>query len=479
MENKNNQTVSPSLKKGQELTLTVESAAFNGQSVARHEGMTIFLKGCVPGDRVRAMITRKKRSFAEGKTLEILSPGVDRVEPRCQYFGDCGGCKWQNLDYQAQLRWKRQHVIDAFERIGKFSNTEVHETLGCAEPFWYRNKMEFSFNSSRWLTAAEIASGEEYRKDFAVGLHAPGRYDKVIDVHECFLQSPVSNRILNTTRQFALEHDLPPYSTSQHQGFLRNLVIRTSEATKEVMVVLITADTEPSVMELYARKLQQEIPEVTTLINGVNRKKAQVAYSEELYTLYGPGTITEGISGNSFTISPFSFFQTNTKQGNLLYEKTLESAQLKETDHVWDLYCGAGTITLAAAKEASSLLGVEINERAVQDANENAQRNGITNVSFIAGDLKDVITKLEEGTESIARPDVVIIDPPRAGLHTNVVESLLRLAPDRICYVSCNPTTQARDCELLAKTYTIDYVQPIDMFPQTYHIETVARLTKK
>ncbi len=478
MENHNEQTIS--LKKGQEVILTVESAAFNGQSVARHDGMAIFLKDCVPGDKVRAMITRKKQSFAEGKTLEVLSPGKDRIEPRCRYFGDCGGCKWQNLDYQAQLCWKRQHVIDAFERIGKFEQVDVWETLGCEEPFWYRNKMEFSFNSSRWLTSSEIASGEKYIKDFALGLHASGRYDKVIDIQECFLQSPLSNDILNRTRQFALEQMLPPYSTSNHQGFLRNLVIRTSDATEEIMVVLITADTNHHVMERYAEMFRQELPEVTTLINGINRKKARVAYSEELRVLYGPGTITEEIAGNSFTISPFSFFQTNTKQGNLLYEKALEGAQLTKDDIVWDLYCGAGTITLAAAREAGSVLGVEINEGAIKDANQNALRNGITNVFFIAGDMKDVITKLEDEIDSsIVQPNAVFLDPPRAGLHPNVVEVLLRLAPDRICYVSCNPTTQARDCELLSDAYQVEYVLPVDMFPQTYHIETVARLTKK
>ena len=479
MDKTNTEFVPSTLKKGSEVTLTIESAAFNGQSVARHEGMAVFLTGCVPGDTVRAMITKKKRSYAEAKTLEILSPGPDRIAPRCRYFGDCGGCKWQNMSYEAQLGWKRRHVVDAFERIGGFEDVEVLPTLGCDEPFWYRNKMEFSFGANRWLTASEIESGEEYRKDFALGLHAPGRFDKVLDVRECFLQSPQSNRILNETRAFALEHDLPPYSTTNHEGFLRNLVVRTSVATDEIMVVLVTADTNPQLLEKYTGHMTRAVPEITTIVNAVNRKKAHVAFSEELYVFHGPGTITERIAGNTFTISPFSFFQTNPKQGDRLYELALEAAGLTGKEHVWDLYCGAGTITLAAARNAASALGVELNEGAILDARANGVRNGITNATFIAGDLKDVIGELEKGTSSYPRPDVVIVDPPRAGLHPDVAASLLRLAPERICYVSCNPTTQARDCALLAELYRLEYIRPVDMFPQTYHIETVAGLVKK
>ncbi|MCB0711260.1 MAG: 23S rRNA (uracil(1939)-C(5))-methyltransferase RlmD [Ignavibacteriae bacterium] len=472
-------TLPSPLKKGSEVILTIESAAFNGQSVARYDGMAVFLTGCVPGDTVRAMVTKKKKSFAEARLLEVLTTGPERIPPRCKYFGDCGGCKWQNLEYKAQLYWKRQHVVDAFERIGGFDEVDVKPTLGCDEPFWYRNKMEFSFSSNRWLTASEIESGEEFRKDFALGLHAPGRFDKVIDVNECFLQSPESNRILNATRSFALDHQLIPYSTRDHQGFLRNLVIRTSLATGEIMVVPVTADTNPPLMDKYVKHIQENVPEVTTIVLAVNRKKAQVAFSEELYVLYGPGTITEQIAGNTFTISPFSFFQTNPKQGNKLYEQALLAADLTGEEKVWDLYCGAGTITLAAARQAETVVGVELNEGAVLDARANAVRNNTPNASFIAGDLKDVIAELEGGTSSTPRPDVVIVDPPRAGLHLDVVSSLLRLLPERICYVSCNPTTQARDCGLLTEAYNVEYIQPVDMFPQTYHIETVAKLVRK
>lgn len=467
------------LRKGEQIVIAAESAAFNGVCVGRHEGMAIFLSGCVPGDEVRAMITKKKKSYAEARVQEILSPGPDRIEPPCMYFGDCGGCKWQNLDYATQLYWKRQHVLDAFQRIGGFEEVEIRETIGCEIPYWYRNKMEFSFGASRWLTEKEIATGEEFRKDFAVGLHAPGRFDKVLDVRECMLQSPESNRILNATRDFAMERDLPPYSTLNHSGLLRNLVVRTSRATGEIMVALITSDDATAVAEEYAPYLLQRVPEVTTILNGINRKKAQIAFSEEVVLLHGSGTITERIAGNDFTISPFSFFQTNSGQAERLYSEALDAAQLNGDQVAWDLYCGTGTITLAAAARAGLALGVELNEGAVADARINAARNGVENATFIAGDLKDVIRDLEAGNESIHRPDVVIVDPPRAGMHEDVVQALLRLAPERISYVSCNPTTQARDCALLAELYTVEYVQPVDMFPQTYHIETVARLVRK
>lgn len=467
------------VRKGDEIEMRADAAVFTGGCVGRYDGMAVFLKGCIPGDEVRALVTRKKKSYAEARVQEILSPGEDRVEPRCFYFGDCGGCKWQNLDYQAQLRWKRQHVLDSFERIGKLPDVEIRETIGCDDPFWYRNKMEFSFGTSRWLTDKEIASGEEFRKDFAVGLHVPGRYDKIIDIHECWLQSPESNRILNATREFALQHDLPSYTTNDHTGTLRNLVVRTSKSTGEIMVVLITAHELPDLIDAYRDYILEAVPEITTLVHGINRKKAQIAFSEETHILHGPGTITERIAGNDFVISPFSFFQTNTAQGDRLYAEALDAAELDDTQVAWDLYCGTGTITLAAASRAKSALGVELNEGAIADARVNAERNDVGNVSFISGDLKDVIRDLENDVEGIERPDVVIVDPPRAGMHEDVVRALLRLAPERISYVSCNPTTQARDCEILSEAYTVEYVQPVDMFPQTYHIETVARLVRK
>jgi 23S rRNA (uracil1939-C5)-methyltransferase len=468
----------PRPKKGQELTLTADAAAFEGGCVARHNGMAVFVSGCVPGDEVRAMVTKTRKRHAEARTLEVLRPSKHRVAPPCIYFGDCGGCKWQNLDYAEQIRWKRQHVIDSFQRIGGLEGVEVRETIGCPDIYFYRNKMEFSFGDQRWLTEREIASGEEFDRDFAVGLHVPGRYDKVLDVHQCWLQSELSNSILNRTRDFAKRLGLTIYNTRTHTGLLRNLVIRHSRASGETMVILVTSDDATDVIEAYADMLQREIPEVTTLVQGVNRKKAQIAFSEETRLMYGPGTITERIAGNEFTISPFSFFQTNTAQAERLYDEALKAADLRGDEAAWDLYCGAGTITLALARRTKHVLGIELNEGSVMDARENAGRNDITNVEFIAGDLKDVIQhpEIQRGP---ARPDVLVTDPPRAGMHEDVVRRILELEPERISYVSCNPTTQARDCALLAEKYDVEYVQPVDMFPQTYHIETVARLVRR
>jgi 23S rRNA (uracil1939-C5)-methyltransferase len=476
--NHSDTTELPRPKKGQELTLTADAAAFEGGCVARHNGMAVFVSGCVPGDEVRAMVTKTRKRHAEARTLEVLRPSQHRVEPPCIYFGDCGGCKWQNLDYAEQIRWKRQHVIDSFQRIGGLENVEVRETIGCPDTYFYRNKMEFSFGDQRWLTEREIASGEQFDRDFAVGLHVPGRYDKVLDVHQCWLQSEASNRILNATRDFAKQLGLTIYNTHTHMGLLRNLVIRQSRATGEIMVILVTSDDATDAIEAYASMLQRELPEVTTLVQGINRKKAQIAFSEETRILFGPGTITERIAGNEFTISPFSFFQTNTGQAERLYEEALKAADLQGNEAAWDLYCGAGTITLALARRAKHVLGIELNEGSVMDARANAGRNGITNVEFIAGDLKDVIQhpEIQHGP---ARPDVLVTDPPRAGMHEDVVRRILELEPERISYVSCNPTTQARDCALLAEKYDVEYIQPVDMFPQTYHIETVARLVRR
>ncbi len=476
----------PTVKKGQEYLLHAESAAFNGSCVARYNGMAVFITGCVPGDTVRALVIKKRKKHAEARTLEVVEPSPQRAKPSCDYFGTCGGCKWQNLQYEEQLRWKRIHVQDSFERLGGLPDIEVRPTLPCDRQLWYRNKMEFSFGAQRWLTEEEIASGIEFNKDFAVGLHIPGRYDKVLDVEKCWLQSELSNRILNFTRRFALENDLPSYNFRDHTGLLRNLVIRQSATSSETMVVLVTSDDLP-ILDRYGEALREEIPEVTTLLLGINRKKAQIAFSEETRLLYGTGTMTERLAGNNFVISPFSFFQTNTPQAERLYEEALKAADLNDNDTVWDLYCGAGTITLAAAKKTRQALGIELNEGAILDAHQSAERNDVRNVEFIAGDLKDVMAGKVEGSGSVTnvlegqaeRPDVIIIDPPRSGMHEDVVRTILEVAPERISYVSCNPTTQARDCALLAEKYHIEYVQPVDMFPQTYHIETVAKLVRK
>lgn len=473
------------LRRGHEYTMTADAAAFEGGCVARFEGMAVFISGCVPGDTVRVLVTKTKKRFAEARTVEVLAPSPTRVAPPCSYFGTCGGCKWQNLAYAEQLKWKRQHVVDAFERIGGLESLDVRMTIANAEEYWYRNKMEFSFGDQRWLTEEEIASGREFKRGFALGLHVPGRFDRVLDVDHCWLQSELSNRILNATRAFALDNELSIYNTRSHTGLLRHLVVRQSRATRETMIVLVTSDDATETIDRYTRFIRVEVPEVTTIIQGINRKKAQIAFSEETRVLYGPGTITERVAGNDFTISPFSFFQTNSQQAERLYEQALEAAGIGVDDVVWDLYCGAGTITLAAARMARQAVGIELNPVSIDDARANAAHNDVGNVEFIAGDLKNVLEELRlaEAGRSVehhlVRPDVVITDPPRAGMHEDVVRRLLELAPARIAYVSCNPATQARDFAILADSYDVEYVQPVDMFPQTYHVETVARLVRR
>lgn len=462
-------------RKGDELVVTPDRAAFNGRAVARIEGMVLFIAGCVPGDTVRVRVTKKRKSHGEARTLELLEPGPDRIDPPCSYFDDCGGCKWQNLAYESQLHWKRQHVVDAFERIADLESPDVAETVPAASPYWYRNKMEFSFGTERWLTEEEIASEGEIDRSFALGLHAAGRFDRVLDIERCMLQSEASNAVLNLTRTFALEHDLPAYTTRGHVGLLRNLVVRTSRATGEMMVILITNGLSSERVTEWGQRIRSGVPEVSTALHGLHTGKASVATAERIDVLFGPGSIEESIAGNRFEISPFSFFQTNPEQAQVLYERALEAARLESSERVWDLYCGAGTISLAAARRSGHVVGVELNDGAVADAQRAAQKNGVENVEFHAGDLKELIGTLGRGTGSDGEPDVVITDPPRSGMHEDVVRALLERRPSRIIYVSCNPTTQARDAAILAEHYRLESVVPVDMFPQTYHIETVAR----
>ena len=461
-------------KKGDEIVITPNKAAFEGSCVGRTEdGFTIFISGCVPGDTVKAVLKKVKKSYAEAKAIEIINPSIYRVDPVCSHFGDCGGCKWQNFAYSSQIEWKRQHVIDSFERIGHLKDIIVKETLSSENEYFYRNKMEFSFGDKRWLTDIEVANDEEILdRNFALGLHAPGRYDRVLDVLNCYLQSEVSNKILNFSKKFFKENSTSIYNTHSHSGILRNLCIRHSVARKETMVIIVTSEEVDDLIYEYSDMLKLNVPEVTTLVQGINRGKAQIAFTNETRVLYGNGIITEKIAGNEFDISPFSFFQTNSLQAEQLYKVAIEAAEIQPEDIVWDLYCGAGTITLAIAAKAKFVLGVEQNEGSIKDADLSAIKNNYLNTKFIASDCRSIINRVD-----LPKPNIIFTDPPRAGMHTDVVNMIKKIAPEKIIYISCNPTTQARDCELLMDMYLIEYVQPVDMFPQTYHIETVAKLT--
>ncbi len=466
------------MKRGEEIRLTLESFAFEGKAVARVDGLVAFVSGGVAGDEVRARLTKVKKQFVEAETLEILKPSTLRTEPRCKHFGTCGGCKWQHVDYQAQLDFKRQHVIDALERIGGFKGVTVQPTLGAPEIYYYRNKMEFSFGQ-RWLTKEELeerkVGASEAKESFALGLHIPKRFDRILDLDECWLQSETSYRIVNAVRQFSFDHHLTIYSTETHTGYLRNLVIREGKRTGDLMVNLVTSEERPDVMEALREGLLSQFPQITTVVNNITDRKSQVAIGDTEKVYHGPGYITERIGKRTYNISANSFFQTNTSQAENLYEAARNMAHLKPSDVVFDLYSGTGTIALHIADNVSQVVGIESVPSAVEDAERNARANGVGNCQFVLGDLKDALTQSPAWLENQATPNVIIMDPPRAGMHGRVIEQLLKLSPDRMVYVSCNPATQARDLQLLCGEgdYAISAVQPVDMFPHTYHVESV------
>jgi 23S rRNA (uracil1939-C5)-methyltransferase len=462
------------------LELCIESIGFEGKAIARKDGFVYFVDGGVPGDLVLAEVRKQKKSYAEARIVEMLEPSQARETPRCRYFGTCGGCKWQHLAYAEQCAWKKQNVQDAFERLGKVAYTALHDTLPAESQFYYRNKMEFSFGDLRWLTSDEIARGENINKHFALGLHIPGRYDKVLDVEECFLQSEISSRIVNAVRKAALERGVSIYQTRTHEGFLRNLVVRNSTASGELMVILVTSplheDADKQMIAWFEHDFIADFPEISTAIHSVTTSKAAVA-GGTTRTVHGSGVITEAILGVQYRVSPFSFFQTNTRQAERLFRVALDYAGDIADKTVWDLYCGTGSITLAAAQKAKFVVGIEIAESSILDARANALANGITNVEFVIEDMQKAVKK--QILSRLPAPDVVIVDPPRAGLHADVVANLLEIGAPRIVYVSCNPATQARDCALLAEKYTVENIQPVDMFPHTYHIESVVRLERR
>jgi len=470
------------IHRGDEITLYLESFAFEGKSVARVDGQVVFVTDGVPGDEVRVVVKKVKKQHAEAEVVEVLTKSRLRTEPRCPYFGTCGGCKWQHVDYKAQLDFKRQNVVDALERIGGFRGIAVNPTLGAEEIYSYRNKMEFSFGE-RWLTREEMelendAPGVTDR--FALGLHIPQRYDRVLDLKECHLQSDTGNRILNAVRSFAVQHHLSIYSTVTHTGYLRNLVLRESKHTGELMVNLVTSDDRPEVIGLLAADLLRVAPSITTIVNNITDRKSQVAIGDREVVYHGSGVITERIGTKTFRISANSFFQTNTLQTELLYATARQMARLQTSDVVFDLYSGTGSIALFVADDVAEVIGIESVATSIEDARNNAAINGISNCTFVLGDLKEKLTRETEWNAERRSPNVVIVDPPRSGMHEKVIHALVALNPERIIYVSCNPATQARDLKLLCQrsVYTIGEVQPVDMFPHTYHIENVVALCR-
>lgn len=466
------------LKKGQEVELEIIDAAFKGKGLAKVDGLAVFVPNTTPGDKVKARIIKKKKKYREAKLLEILEPSPHRIVPRCRHANVCGGCSWQHIPYSKQLEYKSQQVRDHIERIGGLDGSIVKTGVGSEQEFYYRNKMEYSISARRWLTEDEIRS-DEYVDDsaFAAGLHAPGRFDKILNLKECHLQVPESFQILDFVRGYCIENGITPYDTFEDSGFMRHVMIRNSFYTDDFMVNLVTYQDDQDVMKKLTSALLEEFPFITTVVNNVNDTKSPTAVGRFEHILHGPGYIVDNIGEFSFKIHPNAFFQTNTHQAEALYEIARSYAELKEGDVVYDLYCGVGTLSLFMSGPAKHVVGIELVDIAVENARFNAKENGVENVSFIRGDMKDVFT--QSVVDEFGAPDVLITDPPRAGMHPDVVERLCELKVPKIVYVSCNSSTMARDLKELSKVYEVEEVQPVDMFPQTYHIEAVAKLKLK
>ncbi len=465
--------------RGERLTLETVSFAFEGKAVARRDdGYVVFVEGALAHETVEVEVFKAKGSFAESKLIKVIEASPERRSPLCPYFGICGGCSLQHMTYEEQLKVKTLQVRDLFHRIGGMPEVEVLDAIGSEHEYHYRNKMEFSFSDERWLMADEIGSDQPVDR-YALGLHVRNRYDRVLDTKACFLPKRVVVDIMDFTRRFVKENELGVYHPDRTpEGFARFLMIRTSEYTHEIMVNFVASRRDDEAMEKYTKELLSTVPEVTTILFNINGRRAQVATGDSEIVTHGKGTISDKIGINQFQISANSFFQTNTKQAERLYQIAADFAGLKKTDLLWDLYCGTGTISLFVAPSVKEVLGVELVESAILDARKNADQNRVQHVNFVASDLKNAITSEEFLAEHPA-PDVMIIDPPRSGMHPDVVKQIIKLAPERISYISCNPATQARDLAMLKEIYEVKRVQPVDMFPQTYHIECVAELVRR
>ncbi len=464
-----------SVKKGRELELDITAAAFEGKGLGRVSDYVVFVNNTAPGDRVRVCITKKQKKHAEGNLLEILSPSPERITPKCRHANICGGCSWQHIPYDRELSYKSDHVADHFKRIGGFHDLKIDPVIGAPDSFYYRNKMEYTFGDRRWLTDSEVCSDKPIPdKNFALGLHVPGRFDRILNLEECHLQDPVSFRILDTIRRHAREHNIPPYNSRKHTGFLRNLIIRNGLHTGDLIVNLVTRTNDETTLKPLADDLLGHFPEITTIVNTINDTRSPSSEGRYRKVYYGPGYIHEHLGPYRFRIDPGTFFQTNTRQAETLYKLVLELLGSGTIPAIYDLYCGAGTLTLYLSRKANMVTGIELDAATVQKARENAAFNQVEHVVFEQGDMKDIFN--DTMIDRHGRPDIIVTDPPRAGMHANVIEQIKKLAPGKLIYISCNSATQARDVALLADRYEVERIQPIDMFPRTYHIESVAVL---
>ena len=456
--------------------LEITTLAAEGKAMGKHDNQVVFVPMAVPGDVVDVQIRKHHRRFMEGTVVRYVKKSELRVDHFCEHFGICGGCKWQNLPYSEQLKQKTKQVEDQLVRIGHLDIPEVRPCLGSERTREYRNKLEFTFADRRWLTYEEIAEGGDIVATPAVGFHIPGCFDKVLDINKCHLQIDLSNRIRLAIKEFCIENGYSFHNARAHEGLMRTLVVRTA-STGEVMVIVVFNENDKERIDALMSMLQTTFPEITSLIYMINDKWNDSLGDREPICFAGKDHIIEEMEGLRFKVGPKSFYQTNSEQAYELYKITREFADLQPTDVLYDLYTGTGTIANFCARRAKKVVGVEYVPEAIEDAKINSEINSIENTVFYAGDMKDVLS--DEFVARNGRPDVIILDPPRAGVDERVLDVIKRAAPERMVYVSCNPSTQARDLALLGDMYEILAVQPVDMFPHTHHVENVVKLRKK
>jgi 23S rRNA (uracil1939-C5)-methyltransferase len=465
-------------KKRQEIILEnieIEAVAAEGKALAHVDGAVLFVQFAVPGDIVDVKVCKKKKNYMEGFILRMVQPSPHRLEPFCKHFGTCGGCKWQPLPYEMQLQAKQQQVYDQLVRIGHLDVPEITSIVPSDETTYYRNKLEFTFSQKRWFENAEDIEKVPENERGGLGFHVGRFFDKVLDIDHCYLQKEPSNAIRLFVKKYALEHGLPFFNIREHHGFLRNMFIRTTEEGNVMLIICFYHENEQARKGLLDA-LAAEFPQITSLYYVINGKANDSISDQDCILYKGEDAIYEYMEGLKFKIGPKSFYQTNTKQAYKLYSVTREYAKLTGNEVVYDLYTGTGTIAQFVSRQASKVIGIEYVPEAIEDAKVNAANNNITNCDFFAGDMKDILT--DEFVEEHGRPDVIILDPPRAGIHPDVAQVILNAAPQRMVYVSCNPASQARDLEILCQKYKITAVRPVDMFPHTHHVENVVALER-
>ena len=454
----------------------ITGVAAEGKALARVDDMVVFVPFVAPGDVVDLQLYRKKHKYAEGRVVKVHSYSPLRVEPFCQHFGVCGSCKWQHLPYEYQLQFKQQQVVDNLTRIGKVELPEISPIKGSAKQRFYRNKLEFTFSNKSWLTFEELQSEQEFDCRNALGFHIPNMFDKVLDIKKCWLQDDISNRIRLSIRAFALEHGYEFFDLREQRGLLRNMIVRAA-STGEIMLIVVFYEPDHEKIKALMQHVADCFPEITSLLYIVNQKANDTITDQEVHLFRGRDYILETMEGLQLKVGPKSFYQTNSEQAYELYKVARDFASLTGEELVYDLYTGTGTIANFVSRQARKVIGIEYVPEAIEDAKVNAELNGLENTLFFAGDMKDILTT--GFIEQYGRPDVIITDPPRAGMHDDVIKTILFAAPKRIVYVSCNPATQARDLSLLDAHYKVTKVQPVDMFPHTQHVENVVLLEQR